>query len=112
MVRSEPFLVRVLAGSYQRHLYVVEEVFEELREELGEPPHPDKVARRGVIRILPLAIVAVAELLFVVVAVQLLHVLLDLLQDLLVDAEGLVLAQLSDHELFVCPHNRRLLRNF
>ena len=63
MVLSKSSLVCVLTSIYKSHLIVVDEVIKELSEELGEPPHANKIPASRVVFPFPAGFLAFITLL-------------------------------------------------
>ena len=81
MVVSEARRVGVLARRYQRHIVIVDQIVEELREELGQPPHTNEVPSCRVVLPFPAVLFAFIALFLVVLSVELDNFSGDLLVD-------------------------------
>ena len=63
--------VGILASCDKSHVYVVDQIVEQLAKELGEPPHTHKVTSSGVVFALPGSHLCLVQLLLVVISVEL-----------------------------------------
>ena len=101
--------ISVLARSHQRHVRIVGQVVEELGEELGQPPHANKITAGAVVGVLPAALLALIAFFLIVVAVELDNLPCHLLIYAAIEADALLLAKRLNHESLVSLHNDRLL---
>ena len=86
-------------------MILIDQVVEEFREELGQPPHTDQVPPTRVVGPLPAALLALVTLFLVVVAVQVDDLACDLFVNHAIQVQAVVLPKLLDHEGLIPFHD-------
>ena len=90
-------------------MILIDQVVEEFREELGQPPHTDQVPPTRVVSPLPAALLALITLFLVILTVKLDDLTSDFFVDHAVESQTFVFLQRRDHKSLVLLHDCRLL---